>query len=180
MTRSGEAPPPARGHPPETLAAATALNRRVFLAIAAAAYAGVFGAFVFVETPGLGLGHFFYIPVALLALAGGTRFGLLGGVIPFLLFNRAIARVPAVQASLILVLVPVVGAGASVLLLAERLSGVAVSGGLLALAGAGLAALRADDEPSTTEGSATPTADPPASDDPPVLRLPCTAPCTAG
>lgn len=113
-------------------------------------------------------------------LALAVAVGLLGGVIPFLLFNRAIARVPALQASLILVLVPVVGAGASVLLLAERLSGLAVSGGLLALAGAGLAALRADDEPSRTEGSVTPIADPPAEDDAPVVRLPCTAPCTAG
>lgn len=111
-------------------------------------------------------------------LALAVAVGMLGGVIPFLLFNRAIARVPALQASLILVLVPVVGAAASVLLLAERLSGLAVSGGLLALAGAGLAALRADDEPSRTEGS--PIADPPAEDDAPVVRLPCTAPCAAG
>lgn len=82
--------------------------------------------------------------------------GLLGGVIPFLLFNRAIARVPATQASLVLVLIPVVGAGASVLFLAERISGLAVAGGVLALAGAAMAALRADDGPPTIGGTVTP------------------------
>ena len=77
-------------------------------------------------------------------LALAVAVGLLGGVIPFLLFNRAIARVPATRAGLVLVLVPVVGAGASVLLLTERISGVAVSGGVLAVAGAALAALRTE------------------------------------
>jgi drug/metabolite transporter (DMT)-like permease len=94
----------------------------------------------------------------------GVAVGLLGGVIPFLLFNRAIARVPASQAGLVLVLIPVVGAGASVLLLAERLSVLAVSGGVLALAGAALAALRADDGPATTVGPGTPASEPPAGD----------------
>ena len=102
-------------------------------------------------------------------LALAVAVGLLGGVIPFLLFNRAIARVPASQASLVLVLIPVVGAGASVLLLAERISGLAVSGGLLALAGAALAALRADDGPRTIGSSVTPISDPPGSDEAPVV-----------
>jgi len=99
MTRSGEAPPPARGHPPETLAAATALNRRVFLAIAAAAYAGVFGAFVFVETPGLGLGHFFYIPICLVALVSDEVRGALAGVFAAGLYLLAIELTPRVPST---------------------------------------------------------------------------------
>jgi drug/metabolite transporter (DMT)-like permease len=92
-------------------------------------------------------------------LALAVAVGLLGGVIPFLLFNRAIARVTALQAGLILVLVPVVGAGASVVLLAERISGLAASGSVLALAGATLAALRTDEEPPITQATVTPVAD---------------------
>ncbi len=102
-------------------------------------------------------------------LALAVVVGLLGGVIPFLLFNRAIARGPALQASLVLVLIPVVGAAASVLLLSERISGLAVSGGLLAVAGAALAALRADDAAPTTDGSVAPIARPLAGGDAPAV-----------
>lgn len=70
------------------------LERRLLIAIAVTLYSAVFIAFVLFEVPGLGLGHFFYIPVALLALAGGTRFGLLGGVIAAALYALAIAVTP--------------------------------------------------------------------------------------
>ena len=70
------------------------LERRLLIATAVTLYSVVFIAFVLFEVPGLGLGHFFYIPVALLALAGGTRFGLLGGVIAAALYALAIAVTP--------------------------------------------------------------------------------------
>jgi len=57
-------------------------------------YAIVFMAFVVFEVPGLGLGHFFYIPVALLALACGTRVGLLGGCVATALYALAIVLTP--------------------------------------------------------------------------------------
>ncbi len=57
-------------------------------------YGLVLMCFVLFEVPGLGLGHFFYIPVALLALACGTRVGLLGGVIATGLYALAIAATP--------------------------------------------------------------------------------------
>ena len=110
-------------------------------------------------------------------LALAVAVGLLGGVIPFLLFNRAITRVPATRAGLVLVLVPVVGAGASVLLLTERISGVAVSGGVLAVAGAALAALRTEDGPPTPSGSVTPISDPRGQDDVPLVSG---SACSAG
>ena len=72
--------------------------------------------------------------------------GLLGGVIPFLLFNRAISEVTASRASLLGVLVPVVGAGLSVLVLSEPVTAPAVAGGLLALLAAVVAARRPDRE----------------------------------
>ena len=70
------------------------LERRLLIVTAVALYGAVFIAFVAFEVPGLGLGHFFYIPVALLALAGGTRFGLLGGGVAAALYALAIAVTP--------------------------------------------------------------------------------------
>jgi diguanylate cyclase (GGDEF)-like protein len=96
MTRSGEAPTRAPGHPASALSAATALNRRVFLAVAAAAYAGVFATFVFVETPGLGLGHFLYIPICLVALVSDEVRGALAGVFGAGLYLLAIELTPRV------------------------------------------------------------------------------------
>jgi diguanylate cyclase (GGDEF)-like protein len=40
----------------------------------------VFMLFVFYERPALGLGHFFYLSIALVAMTGGPRLGALGGV----------------------------------------------------------------------------------------------------
>ena len=71
-------------------------RRRLIFAIALACYALVFTSFVLFEVPGLGLGHFFYIPVALLALACGTRIGFLGGVLAAALYVLAIAVNPRV------------------------------------------------------------------------------------
>ena len=64
-------------------------QRRLLIATAIVLYAVVFVTFIVFEVPGLGLGHFFYIPVALLALACGTRVGLLGGVIAAALYALA-------------------------------------------------------------------------------------------
>ena len=72
---------------------AATTHRRLVLAIAIACYACVFGCFVLFEVPGLGLGHFFYIPVALLALAGGMRLGFFGGVLAAALYALAIIGV---------------------------------------------------------------------------------------
>jgi diguanylate cyclase (GGDEF)-like protein len=73
---------------------AASLQRRLLVVSAIGGYAVVFMSFVLLEVPGLGLGHFFYIPVALLALAGGTRLGLLGGSIATALYMLAIVATP--------------------------------------------------------------------------------------
>src|SRR5438034_4032078 len=75
---------------------AASLHRRFLIVIAIGSYALVFMTFVFFEVPGLGLGHFFYIPVALLALAGGARLGLLGGGVATALYTLAIFATPRV------------------------------------------------------------------------------------
>ena len=96
MTRSGEAQSPARIHPGEALSAATALNRRAVLSVAAVLYGGVFTTFVFVETPGLGLGHFLYIPICLVALVSDEARGAVAGVFAAGLYLLAIELTPRV------------------------------------------------------------------------------------
>src|SRR5437762_6162372 len=74
-------------------------HRRVLLTIAIGGYACIFFCVVMFEVPGLGLGHFFYIPVALLALGYGTRIGFLGGVFAAALYALAIVVTPRVPAA---------------------------------------------------------------------------------
>ncbi len=73
---------------------AATTHRRLLFAIAIAAYVLVFTSLVLFEVPGLGLGHFFYIPVALLALACGTQVGFLGGTLATALYVLAIVVTP--------------------------------------------------------------------------------------
>jgi diguanylate cyclase (GGDEF)-like protein len=83
---------------------AAAPQRRLLIALAIVLYALVFASFVVFEVPGLGVGHFFYIPVALLALAGGTRLGILAGGLATLLYALAIAVTPRVPTGDVLTL----------------------------------------------------------------------------
>ena len=57
-----------------------ALERpRLLFAAAGAGYLAVFASFYFFEVPGRGIGHFFYLPIALVALASGPWFGGVAG-----------------------------------------------------------------------------------------------------
>jgi drug/metabolite transporter (DMT)-like permease len=105
---------------------------------------------IFLTSVARGDSHIATVDVAHLTLA--TMVGLLGGIIPFLLFNGAITELTASRASLIGVLVPVVGAAASILLLHERITALALTGGCFALFAAFMAARREDDPlPSTQD-----------------------------
>src|SRR5438552_10298994 len=74
---------------------AAATHRRLLLFGALALYAGIFSAFALFEVPGLGIGHFFYLPVALLALRYGMRAGIAGGLLAAALYALAIVVTPA-------------------------------------------------------------------------------------
>jgi diguanylate cyclase (GGDEF)-like protein len=78
------------------LSAAGDLNRRLVLGLAVPAYAGVFGALVLAESPGLGIGHFFYIPICLVALATDEVRGAAAGVVAAALYSIAIFITPHV------------------------------------------------------------------------------------
>jgi drug/metabolite transporter (DMT)-like permease len=70
--------------------------------------------------------------------------GILASVVPFLLYNAAIARVTATAAGLTLTLVPLFGTLASLVLLREPLAGIQLAGGACVVAAAGLAATGAE------------------------------------
>jgi diguanylate cyclase (GGDEF)-like protein len=64
--------------------------------LAACAYAGVFGVFILLETPGLGIGHFFYLPVCLVALATDALGGALAGLFAASLYALALVVDPRI------------------------------------------------------------------------------------
>jgi diguanylate cyclase (GGDEF)-like protein len=63
---------------------------------ALSAYATIFTAVALFEVPGLGIAHFFYLPVAALALTGGVRRGVAAGLLAAVLFAIAVALNPSV------------------------------------------------------------------------------------
>jgi hypothetical protein len=83
----------------DRVSAATATTRRTVLALAGLTYAGVFATFVFVENPGLGLGHFFYVPVCLVALVSDELIGALAGVFAAGVYVAAVELAPAVPSA---------------------------------------------------------------------------------
>jgi diguanylate cyclase (GGDEF)-like protein len=76
------------------MVSATTTHRRLLLASALTLFGLVFAVFVLFEVPGLGIGHFFYIPVALLALALGLRAGVAAGALATGLYALAIVVTP--------------------------------------------------------------------------------------
>jgi diguanylate cyclase (GGDEF)-like protein len=72
------------------VSAAGVLNRRLVLALAAPAYAGGFAAFLIVHQPGLGLGHFFYVPICLVALVTDELLGAAAGLFAAALYVSAV------------------------------------------------------------------------------------------
>jgi diguanylate cyclase (GGDEF)-like protein len=70
-------------------------HMRLVLGFAVASFVVVYAALLFVETPGLGLGHFFYIPIALVALVTGPKFGAAAGAAGAGLYALAIVLNPA-------------------------------------------------------------------------------------
>lgn len=76
-----------------------ALPRRLLATSACAFFVLIFVAFVLWERPGLGIGHFYYPAIALLALAAGPRIGAAGGLLATALYALAIALTPRIATS---------------------------------------------------------------------------------
>jgi GGDEF domain-containing protein len=69
------------------------------LAAAFLAYAIVFGLFVFFEQPGLGIGHGFYVPIVLAAMATGAVAGIIAGIVATVLYSLGVILSPDVPPS---------------------------------------------------------------------------------
>jgi len=85
-----------------TVPAAGVLNRRLVLALAALAYACVFSAFVLFEEPGLGIGHFFYVPICLVALVSDEVRGAAAGLLASALYVVAVVVTPQIPSANVL------------------------------------------------------------------------------
>ena len=75
---------------------------RLFLGTAAAIYAVVFVAFLLLEHPGLGIGHFYYLAIALVALVLGPAWGAAAGGLATALYTAGVLINHALPSSEIL------------------------------------------------------------------------------
>jgi diguanylate cyclase (GGDEF)-like protein len=105
-------------------------HRRLAILTGIGLYGLVFAALLVYERPGLGLGHFFYLPVALIALTTGPRIGALAGAAAAFLYALAFILNPQLATT------EIVTAGAGI-----RLLPFAASGALLGWFAASNAAL---------------------------------------
>jgi diguanylate cyclase (GGDEF)-like protein len=74
---------------------------RLALVLGACGYTGVFVAFVLLEQPGLGIGHFFYAPILVIALATDALWGAGAGLLAAGLYAIAVVvdpRIPSHEA----------------------------------------------------------------------------------
>jgi diguanylate cyclase (GGDEF)-like protein len=71
-------------------------HRHLIVGAALSAFAIIFATLVLFEVPGLGIAHFFYLPVAALALTGGVRRGIAAGLLACALFAIAVTVNPSV------------------------------------------------------------------------------------
>jgi diguanylate cyclase (GGDEF)-like protein len=71
-------------------------HRQLIVGAAVSAFAIIFTALLLFEVPGLGIAHFFYLPVAALALTGGVRRGVAGGLLASILFTIGVAVNPSI------------------------------------------------------------------------------------
>ena len=65
-------------------------STRLFVATAGLIYAIVFAAFLVLERPGFGIGHFYYLAIALVALGLGPVWGAVGGGLATVLYTVGI------------------------------------------------------------------------------------------
>jgi diguanylate cyclase (GGDEF)-like protein len=72
----------------------------LFVSLSALAYGAVFCVFALFERPGLGLGHFYYLAIVLLALSVGPRAGIVGGVLATALFALDVRVNPHVPSTI--------------------------------------------------------------------------------
>jgi diguanylate cyclase (GGDEF)-like protein len=78
---------------------AATTHRRLLIFLALGAFALVFVAFLLFENPGLGIGHFYYLPVALIALSTGPRIGAMAGCAATVLYAGGVLLNPDIPSA---------------------------------------------------------------------------------
>jgi diguanylate cyclase (GGDEF)-like protein len=76
-----------------------ALSQRLLLLAAPASSGLIFAAFLVYERPGLGIGHFYYLSIALAALVGGVGLGALAGGVATGLYVAGVLLNPRVPSN---------------------------------------------------------------------------------
>jgi diguanylate cyclase (GGDEF)-like protein len=79
-----------------------AASRYLLLLCAGLCFALTFGVFLVYERPGLGLGHFYYLGIALAAMAVGPRLGVVAGLVATGLYASGVVLNPHVQSNEVL------------------------------------------------------------------------------
>jgi diguanylate cyclase (GGDEF)-like protein len=79
-----------------------AASRYLMLLCAGLCFALTFGAFLVYERPGLGVGHFYYLGIALAAMALGPRLGVVAGLLATGLYARGVVLNPHIQSDEVL------------------------------------------------------------------------------
>jgi diguanylate cyclase (GGDEF)-like protein len=100
--------------------------RQLLLACSTASFVVVFLGFVLYEQPGLGLGHFFYLSIALTAMSTGPRIGAAAGLaatalyVAGILINKDIPSTDVLTGSTVIRFVTFVSIGALIGMFASR------------------------------------------------------------
>ena len=79
-----------------------AASRYLLLSSAGLCFTLTFGVFLVYERPGLGLGHFYYLGIALAAMAVGPRLGMAAGLLATGLYAGGVVLNPHVQSNEVL------------------------------------------------------------------------------
>jgi diguanylate cyclase (GGDEF)-like protein len=74
----------------------SAVHRRILLGLGGLAYVGAFLALTLIQRDNLGLGHLFYLPIAVAAVAAGPWWGAAGGLAGAALYDLAVYINPAI------------------------------------------------------------------------------------
>lgn len=77
-------------------------HRRLLVGAGVVAYVSVFAAFVYLEEPGLGIGHLYYLPIALVALASGPLYGASAGLLATALWAAGVLLTPRIPVAEVL------------------------------------------------------------------------------
>jgi diguanylate cyclase (GGDEF)-like protein len=74
-------------------------HRQALVAASVLSFAAVFAVFLLLERPGVGIGHFFYLSITLMALAAGPVFGAAAGLLAAALYTVGVVLNPALPAA---------------------------------------------------------------------------------